>query len=225
MCAWGWISSSGCSVHSFSCFCFGFFSPTSASSQWSTSPSTLLHKKKKKSANYWKQERRNQERVNQQHAAIPANFTHHWIIHGQLELRGWSRLHGTSAFIYWAKQGISKLLFTARYPTACYFYAVIITLGSSRSAAEIKSIKESWEPFSHRAPPNVSRFKLGCTGTINQSDLRCQEIRRLKWRRWNVMKCIWKKKKATVPSHGVSLARSPKSGFKWGISGIMWDKY
>lgn len=90
-----------------------------------------------------------------------------WIIHSQLELRGRSRPTAQvhfQWFIYWAKQGISKLLFTAHYPTACYFYAIVITPGSSRSAAEVKSIKGSWEPFSRHS---VSSSQLGCTGTTN----------------------------------------------------------
>lgn len=56
--------------------------PTSASSHWRTSSSACTLNNhtsippKKGSVGFWKQKRKNQQHVNQQHAAIPANFTH-----------------------------------------------------------------------------------------------------------------------------------------------------
>lgn len=125
-------------------------------------------KKKKGSVGFLKTKTSNMSINNMQ--LFPLISLTSWIIHSQLELRGQSRPTAQvhfQWFIYWAKQGISKLLFTAHYPTACYFYAIVITPGSSRSAAEVKSIKGSWEPFSRHTPRSVSSSELGCTGTTN----------------------------------------------------------
>lgn len=95
--------------------------------------------------------------------AVPLISLTSWIIHGQLELRGWAVFRAQVHFrwfIYWAKQGISKLLFTAHYLTACYFYAIVITLSTAETAWEIKSINGSWELFCCQVPWNASRFKL-----------------------------------------------------------------
>lgn len=125
------------------------------------------------SVGFWKQKREKNSNMSINNTQpFPLISLTSWIIHSQLELRGRSRPTAQvhfQWFIYWAKQGISKLLFTAHYPTACYFYAIVITPGSSRSAAEVKSIKGSWEPFSRHTPRSVSSSELGCTGTTNLS--------------------------------------------------------
>lgn len=150
--------------------------PTSAFSHWRTSSSAYTLNNhppppKKRVCRFLKtkKEKNSNMSINNMQPFLLISLTS-WIIHRQLELRGRSRPTAQvhfQWFIYWAKQGISKLLFTAHYPTACYFYAIVITPGSSRSAAEVKSIKGSWEPFSRHTPRSVSGSELGCTGTTN----------------------------------------------------------
>lgn len=148
-----------------------------------------------------------------------------WIIHSQLELRGWSCLHGTTAFSVIHLLSYARDILIVVYCSLPDRMLFLCCRDYSRQQCwEIKSIKGMWEPFSRPTVRNIFRFttKLHDNMTVLP---RCQ-----KQDNWSdtcgVSLALGALKiPAALHKESFFLAWSRQSGWNCKISGITWKEY